>query len=264
MKTAVVGSAFALGVAASGNLILTTAEGRLTRDPRVEICDDFCVFEDDDNSWCFETTPPVLRTGWEWNQVYGVTDEFETNQDPVKYWQLEFMPYVEAQVYLASKFHLKKILYFEMSGDLSKFKLSWFFSSIVNSDWYFCPGMGSNNDAVDLALAFEMKMRNCYKQLIKSLCNFADSWSGVNAKYFDKCEDSTPAPVKLHTWTYYEALMNNIKSGTVYPVSDVYCHPLPGIKAKTEGEDDAISLYAKAAYATIGTYFWDKDAAALV
>jgi hypothetical protein len=193
-----------------------------------------------------------------------VTDEFETKQDPVKYWQVVFLPYIEGQIFLASKLQAKKIGYFEMSGDLSKFKLSWFFSSIVNSDWYFCPGMGSNNDAIDLALAFQMRMRNCYKQIIKSLCNFSESWSGINAKYFDKCEDSTAAPVKLHTWEYKDALANNMRSGTIYPVSDVYCHPLPGIKASTEGEDDAISMYAKAAYATIGTYFWNKDVDALV
>ena len=70
--------------AVSGDHI--TKLGRKTAPPTVQSCDKLCVFKDATNSWCFETTPPVLRAGWEWNQVYGETDKKETKQDPVKYY----------------------------------------------------------------------------------------------------------------------------------------------------------------------------------
>jgi hypothetical protein len=42
----------------------TTVKGRNTRSPRVEGCDPFCLFENDNNSWCFLMDPPMLRAGW--------------------------------------------------------------------------------------------------------------------------------------------------------------------------------------------------------
>jgi hypothetical protein len=35
-----------------------------------------------------------------------------------------------------------------------------------------------------------MTMRNCYKQLIASLCDRSSAWSGIDAKYIDKCTNS--------------------------------------------------------------------------
>lgn len=135
-----------------------------------------------------------------------------------------------------SKLDLQKIVYFEFSADLAKFALSYFFSIIINGNFYLCPGMGANNDAVDLTIAFALSFLNCYKEVIKDLCDFSSSWSGIEAKYIDECEDSEEAPVELHTWNYYNALEDNIHKGTVYPLSDVYCHPLPGIKAVAAGD----------------------------
>ena len=32
------------------------------------VCGDQCLFKDDNNEWCFETTSPMLVTGWTWYQ----------------------------------------------------------------------------------------------------------------------------------------------------------------------------------------------------
>jgi len=54
--------------------ILETSLGRKVRyEPKVTYCDPLCVFEDKTNKLCFYTLDPMLRIGWEWNQIYGTT-----------------------------------------------------------------------------------------------------------------------------------------------------------------------------------------------
>jgi len=45
-------------------------------------CQAQCLFQDDDNEWCFKTTSPVLTTGWNFVQNSGSN-----------FFQLKFMPY---------------------------------------------------------------------------------------------------------------------------------------------------------------------------
>ena len=80
-------------------------ELRATRTPKVGAkCDALCIFEKKPyDSWCFETTPPMLKIGWEWEQVYTKT----LTSDPIKdmdYYRWDFIPYVDTQVYLQSIF----------------------------------------------------------------------------------------------------------------------------------------------------------------
>lgn len=56
-------------------------------------CEDFCLFENENNSWCFLADPPALRVGWNWGQTFG-EDTAEDGTTP-KYWQIEFIPYIE-------------------------------------------------------------------------------------------------------------------------------------------------------------------------
>eukprot|EP00351_Strombidinopsis_sp_SopsisLIS2011_P002884 CAMPEP_0116879286 /NCGR_PEP_ID=MMETSP0463-20121206/11086_1 /TAXON_ID=181622 /ORGANISM="Strombidinopsis sp, Strain SopsisLIS2011" /LENGTH=64 /DNA_ID=CAMNT_0004528455 /DNA_START=17 /DNA_END=211 /DNA_ORIENTATION=- len=37
-----------------------TAIGRNTEDPRLQDCEPWCLYENDDNSWCLNTTPPMF------------------------------------------------------------------------------------------------------------------------------------------------------------------------------------------------------------
>lgn len=55
-------------------------------------CKAQCLFQDDQNEWCFSTTAPMLKTGWNWTQNTG------TN-----FWQIRFMPYFETQIFIDSK-----------------------------------------------------------------------------------------------------------------------------------------------------------------
>ena len=119
------------------------------REPLVEDCDALCVFENDNNSWCFETTPPLLRIGWDWEQKWDVTVEDDTGRDAIKYYAIKWNPYYELQVYLTSKFDISRLWYWEFTADLSKFKMAYFFSLLVNGDFYLCPGIGYSSDAID-------------------------------------------------------------------------------------------------------------------
>jgi hypothetical protein len=38
------------------------------RSPQVEQERGRCIFENDDDHWCFSSTPPMLEVGWEHNQ----------------------------------------------------------------------------------------------------------------------------------------------------------------------------------------------------
>lgn len=55
----------------------TTVRGRQTRHVKAVGCKDLCLFENDDNSWCFLLDPPALRLGWQWSQTFG--DESYSN-----------------------------------------------------------------------------------------------------------------------------------------------------------------------------------------
>jgi len=47
-------------------------------------CQTQCLFQDDQNEWCFSTTAPMLTTGWNFTQNSG------TN-----FWQVKFQPYFQ-------------------------------------------------------------------------------------------------------------------------------------------------------------------------
>lgn len=104
-------------------------------------CEPICVFEDNINSWCFETTTPHLKIGWEYDQTYGETE----TEDPVKYYQLQFLPYVQGYFFMRSIFNVEFMYFNDFLIDLQRFKMNIFLSSIVNSKWQYCFGMGYEN-----------------------------------------------------------------------------------------------------------------------
>lgn len=50
---------------------IKTADGRKARTVvELGVDDDLCIFENDDDQWCFKATPPMVKIGWEWEQNY--------------------------------------------------------------------------------------------------------------------------------------------------------------------------------------------------
>lgn len=73
-----------------------TSKGRVTKVPRVKDCKDFCFFKNDDNYWCYVADPPMFRAGWRFQQTFGNP----SSGNSVKYWQWEFLPFYQAEVYI--------------------------------------------------------------------------------------------------------------------------------------------------------------------
>ena len=76
----------AAAVLASSGLGLerTTALGRRARDVNLGINEDLCLFENDDDKWCFSITPPMAVVGWDIQQTY--TETPKTTSPVIEYY----------------------------------------------------------------------------------------------------------------------------------------------------------------------------------
>ena len=53
-------------------------------------CGSFCVFKNENDSWCISTTPPMVRIGWDIFQTFSKT----TDKVPVKYYRVSYEPFI--------------------------------------------------------------------------------------------------------------------------------------------------------------------------
>lgn len=103
-------------------------------------------------------------------------------------------------------------------------------------------------------------MIECYKTIINDICTFEGVYKGKYAKFFELCEKSDEDEddevlAEFTTWNFYEEQEDMLWAGTVDPESVVFCKDLPGI---AKGGDDAISIFAKMAYSSVGKYVWNN------
>lgn len=104
---------------------------------------------------------------------------------------------------------------------------------------------------------------DCYKTLLEDLCDFSDSWTGYEAKWFEECDRSNNAQIILFEETFYKETTDKMIAGTVNPWSKVYCKPMPGIYTESPAltgsrTEPASSRYAKLAYKSIANYFTNR------
>ena len=95
-----------------------------------------------------------MKMGWEFEQKYGETDSTKV----VKYYDLRFMTYAEAEFYLKSVFDVIKIYYNEFVVDLPKFKVGVFFAQQFTSRFEWCPGLGYKVESIELKLQSKMEI----------------------------------------------------------------------------------------------------------
>ena len=167
------------------------------------------------------------------------------------------------QGYVQQLFNIERLIYWLFTVDLSKFKLSWFFSIIVNDEFSICPGMGYEHDKVEMLFSTKLRIAQGYKKMITDLCDFSGAWTGFEAKYFDKIEQSVDVDIPLNKWKFYTEQRDQILFGTAFPSSAFYCKPLPGIgtKVTSAGQDgfiDLVDSFARNAYTKLGAYYWDN------
>ena len=96
----------------------------------------------------------MLKIGWEWEQLFTETESDDPIED-MSYYRWQFLPYVDSQIYLQSLLNIENLYFNEFVAELSRFKLSTFFSVIVNANFYICPGMGWNTDEIQFNLTMQ-------------------------------------------------------------------------------------------------------------
>ena len=188
----------------------------------------------------------------------------------MKYWRLEHLTYFEFQGYLQSMFNIERLIYNELTGDITKFMFDWFFSIIINEEFSICPGMGYENGIIEFLWTTAFKFPDCYKNVLVDLCDFSTTWTGYEAKYLDDCSKSNDSTIKLNKFHLYDLHDDYVVSGTVYPTSLKYCMRLPGVGKKPTCQDDGklcatapneyqglVDSFARMAYTKLGTYFWE-------
>lgn len=74
-----------------------------------------CIFQDDQNEWCFDTTTPILKAGWAWAAT-----------TPTDGYLLEFQPYFTTQATIASKMILDRLFKHTITASLNPFKVNVF------------------------------------------------------------------------------------------------------------------------------------------
>ena len=102
---------------------------------------------------------------------------------------------------------------------------------------------------------------DCYKTILKDLCEFDETWAGLNAKWFEECDRSNNAQIILFEEELRKETEDKLWYGTADPWSVVFCKPMPGIYTPMTVEgayEPASSRYAKLAYKTLANYFMRK------
>lgn len=190
----------------------------------------WCLFENDDDNWCWATTPPVLNVGWENLQQFAdftTEDSDSVDYVPVKYYEYRLNFYSELQFYIQSQLYIATLYYNELSAYIPKFKSAAYISIIVNGDYEICPGLGYEWEQVEALVNMSMKFNDCYKNLISDICEFNADWKGYNSKYLDECDLSNDSLIDLMDWTLLDLKTDTPTMGTIEPTSAAYCYGVP-------------------------------------
>ena len=104
-----------------------------------------------------------------------------------------------------STLFIENLIVNEWTMDLDQFKTNMFLSLIVNENFGVCTGAGWDTDRVFFKLLYTMKFWNCSKTLIDDLADFSKTWTGFEAKYFEDCNQSNNAEIRLYEKEFVKA-----------------------------------------------------------
>ena len=153
------------------------------------------------------------------------------------------------QANIISTFFIENLIVNELTFDVDQFKTNLFLSMIVNEEFKICTGLGWETDRVLFKVLYTMKFWNCSKTLVDDLADFSKTWTGFEAKYFEDCNQSNNAEVRLYEKEYYKAKDDQMWLGTTNPKSVFHCKSLFGTTSAPAPEDPAM-IFGKMAYKT--------------
>ena len=240
---------------AEGRKNLIKSSGKKVQEPLVG-CAPICIFENDTDSWCLETTPPHLKIGWDYDQTF---EEIEKNAagDLMSYWQIKLIFYADSYFYMQSLFDVQRLLHNTFTVNLEQFRTDYFVSLIINQDKKWCKGSGWDREAVNLTISMEQTSVDCYKTIINDICGFDGVFYGPDAKYFEECyvSDNTDASdMQFTTWEFRTAQSDQLIAGTTDPLAqEKGCPSLPGYLT-LPGASQGPAVFADMAYSRLGNY----------
>ena len=197
---------------------------------------------------------PLVTAGWAYQQTASVT----TDTTPVKYYQIQLLPFVDFFLDIKSIFNIKRLWYNEFNALLAKNRWNIFISSIMSWNYKWCMGIGFDRDVTELNINMKNTFMKCSKTIWYDFCQTYNIWTGPEAKWFDDCAQTTQAVMDLTTWRYFDKVTKNIWLGSISAKSPTACKTLPLIGKTQSGEDSALQKYAKMSYSRYLDYFWNK------
>lgn len=240
----ILGGLVVIGTAIANKTVITET-GRLASVPLVKEsygCQEYCFFKDEvengkHNAWCLQGNPPMLRAGWEIAQEFGESTSTCIGIEcfsATKYYQIEFTPYLDTQALWSSVLEIQKLIEWDLTMFAPKFKTLLFFSLIINGNAEYCLGYGYEVDAIEISLQTSFRMSDCYKAVVRDLCDFSDTWTGYESKWLDDCNLSDEIVVDINKWDVLDEIQDEMFAGTTNPISVTYCLPLPFTTAFAE------------------------------
>ena len=162
-----------------------------------------CIFQDDQNEWCFVTTSPILKVGWDWAAT-----------TPTDAFLLEFKPYFTTQATLSSKMILDRLFKHTIALSLNQFQVNFVNSFLFGQTGQVCLGFGWESQAIIGKLQTQFDFQECTKTMIQDLCSWNDTFIGEKAKWIDECKSSsTASSITLRDWQLATAMTDFILVG---------------------------------------------------
>jgi hypothetical protein len=103
-----------------------------------------CVFENDNDHWCFDLTPPLVKLFWEWKQDFDVTTITTQYPEEIKYYRWQFWPGIQTKAFIVTNLRLQNLLDWEGRFEFSEFDTQLMISTIFTGDYRVCLGVGYN------------------------------------------------------------------------------------------------------------------------
>ena len=135
--------------------------------------------------------------------------------------------------------------------------MNYYFSMIINEDYKACFGLGWDSDTISISWTLSYVFINCVKKIFEKLCDLSENWRGLEAKWFDECENSDTAIIDVWEYDIMTGEENQILLGTNDPKSHEHCKGVFGIDSES---NPVVAEYAKSFYKTIAQYYMNNVA----
>lgn len=167
-------------------------------------------------SWCLVQQSPMLRVGWETDQIVGKSGT------TASYWTARFRPYAEVYVDFTTTLTLSKLIIIDLEGTIDKFMANVFQEFYLFSNGRLCLQTGAQVQSILMTLQTYLNFEQCYKTMVQSLCDWSQ-WTSASAKIFDTCTMSQNQQVTLVSWNPIQTDL----APTFVPKSTQYKIPSP-------------------------------------